>query len=544
MLIRLDQFAGMRPGLAPHLLPVNAAQTATDCKMVNGALASWKALSATINDPAKVGTIKSIFLYENQYWFHWLTDVDCVYGAIAQDAWRRVYWTGDSAPKMTVVGVSVAGPDYPTASYLLGIPAPASSPTTVTAGTPDEPQDETLFEDRAYVVTYVSAYGEEGPPCTPTATLTWKPGETVTLSSLPGAPSGNHNITNKKIYRTNTGSNDTAYQLVRTATYPTGLIPVSVTSVSDSCASDSLGAVLPSAEWDPPPANLSGLIALPNGSLCGFVGKEVCFSVPYYPHAWPLSYRIPVDAPVVSLGAFGTSILVTTQGMPYLLTGESPEAMGREKLETGQACVSKRGTVDMGYAVIYPAPDGLIMAGTGQPFSLATAGVLGRDEWQALNPSSIHAYHYAGDYIGFYTTTGNKKGGFVFNPNTGDFSLITTYATAGYSDLATGKLYLVVDGLIVQWDAGAAALPYTWKSRPYYAAQPGNMGAAMVYAGAYPVTMKVTADGTLKHTQSVADALPFRLPGGYEATKWEIELSGTPTVNMVFLASTVGEMAG
>jgi hypothetical protein len=327
---------------------------------------------------------------------------------------------------------------------------------------------------------------------------------------------------------------------VRTATYSDGLIPVATTSIIDDCAADALGSVLDSAEWDPPPEDLAGLIALPNGSLCGFSGKSVCFSERNRPHAWPLSYRISVDHPIVSIGAFGSSVLVTTTGMPCLITGEEPGAMGRDKLEIGQACVSKRGTVDMGYAVLYPAPDGLVVAGTGK-LELATDGVLTRDEWQAFKPESIHAYLYAGQYVGFYDT-GTVQGGFAFDPKTGAFSTFDLYATGGFSDTATGNLYLIVDGDIVQWDGGTDHINYRWKSRPFYATAPLNLGCAQVFADAYPVTVTVYADGSLKHTQTVANNQPFRLPAGFRANEWEVEVAGVNAVNVVSLASTMSEL--
>ena len=542
MLIKLDKFRGIKPGIAPHLLSVDDAVEAHNCKLQSGALRPWRN-PLKVADQTKTGTVKSLFLYENKYWFNWLADVNCVYNPLAQDAYRRVYWTGDGAPKMAVLTLAVTGSDYPAAAYALGIPVPASAVTVSTDGSPTA-TDVTQFEDRYYVVTYASAYGEEGPPCLVSNKITWKPGQTVTVAGLPGAPSGAYNVTHIKVYRTNTGSDETAYQLVLPSTHPTGLIPVGTGSISDNCPSDSLGDVLPSAEWDAPPSDLSGLIVLPNGALCGFRGKEVCFSECYRPHAWPLSYRVSVEYPIVSIGAFGTSVLVTTTGMPYLLTGESPDAMGREKFELGLACVSKRGTVDMGYAVIYPAPDGLVMAGTNAGYAVVTTAIMSRDEWQAFNPSSIHAYFYAGQYVGFYSPIGGDPAGFVFNPNTGVFTTMDLYATAGYSDMASGKLYLVVDGEIVQWDGGSSNMTFSWKCRPLNSPNFFNLGCAQVFADAYPVTAKFYADGVLKHTQTVAGVIPFTLPGGFITTEAAIELTGANGVNIVLAATDMAELSG
>jgi hypothetical protein len=55
--------------------------------------------------------------------------------------------------------------------------------------------------------------------------------------------------------------------------------------------------------------------------------------------------------------------------------------------------------------------------------------------------------------------------------------------------------------------------------------------------------MKVYADGTLMHTEAVANERPFRLPSGFKAREWQIELSGTAEITSAMLASTVIELS-
>ena len=564
MLIKIEQFNGIAPRVAKHLLPNTSAQTAQNCRLSSGAIQPW-ADNLFVWTPTKVGTKQTIFLYEDQYWFHWLTDVNAVRSPIANDQYARVCFTGDGGPKMTEIGIVVqgGGTNYPNNTYNLGLPAPVAAPTVtpeaysasatyalgyeITEGVtvyrcttaitvPEaftaskwEAVASTELESRAYVYTYVSAYGEEGPPCSASLIVTVGPSQHVALSSMSTAPTGSYNVTQKRIYRTNTGSSATEFQRVAT-------IAVATTTYSDTTISAGLGEVLPADEWDAPPADLAGLTALPNGIMAGFSGQTICLSVSYQPHAWPVAWQIPVDYDIVGLGAFGTSLLVVTKGVPYVLTGTDPSSMTLEKMEVGHACVSKRGIVDMGYSIIYPAPEGLVVAGMGQ-FVLGTAKILTKKEWSAFSPSTISAYLYDGQYVGFY----NGTAGFVFNPTTGDFTTLDFYATAGYSNPATGDLYLVVGGNIVKFD-GSSAKTYTWKSKPFRASKPTNFAAMQVDADSYPVTAKVYADGVLKHTETVADGYPFRLPSGFVADEWEVELTGSAIVNTVVLASTMKEL--
>ena len=46
------------------------------------------------------------------------------------------------------------------------------------------------------------------------------------------------------------------------------------------------------------------IINLPNGMMVGFSGNNICFCEPFFPHAWPIRYRLTTNFDIVSLGAF------------------------------------------------------------------------------------------------------------------------------------------------------------------------------------------------------------------------------------------------
>lgn len=534
MLIALENFVGSAPRIESHLLPENAATIAKNCKLLSGALRPWRA-PLFVETPSRAGTKLALFRYGN-FWFHWINEVDCVRGPLASDAYDRVYFTGEGAPRMTAndVATSGGGTDYPTTAFLLGIPAPTGAPSVALNGSPDpnpaEPLDQ---ESRSYVYTFVSAYGEEGPPSSPSTVVTWSPGQTVDVGAMDTTvpDPADRKIIQKKLYRTNTGSSGTEYQLVAT-------IALANASVNDAVASDALGIVLPSIEWDAPPDDLHGLGIHPAGFAYGFSGKEVCLTPPYRPHAWPVSYRIPLNSTIVGGKTFGTSLLVVTEDLPYLLTGSDPSILDPERLEVGQSCVSAAGIVDMGYAVAYPGPDGLVIVGI-NGMSNATEEILSRDDWQAFAPETIRGTFFAGKYLGFYDN--GVPGGFIFDPQSKKFVTLGTYATAAFADPADGKLYIQVGDDLMLWDGGAVQT-YQWRSKPFRTA-PTNFGAGKVLADDYTsLTLKVYADGVLKHTQAVTDANPFRLPSGFVATDWQFDLTGTSNVNAVLVGATLSEL--
>jgi len=394
-----------------------------------------------------------------------------------------------------------------------------------------------LAENRVYVYTFVSEYGEEGPPSDPSTAIDIDPLEPVTVTTG-GAPTGAFNITKKYIYRTASGSGETDYQFV-------GEQAVALTSFTDNIRQSNLGEVIPSIEWGSPPSNMFGLRVMANGIFVGFSGKDVCFSEPFLPHAWSPKNRLPVDHNIVGGGAFGQSVAILTDSYPYIATGIDPSAMTLVKTSLQQACISKRSIVETGDSVIYASPDGLVQLGL-NGVNVLTSKVLSQEQWQEYNPSSIRAYLHEGRYYAFFTRADNTTGHLVFTLNGADapVTLGTETTTAATVVPTADSLHIVNSGNIVMLDKGSSKKTYLWKSKIHESPTPINFGAAQVIAESYAtaVTFKLYGDGALKHTHSVTDSKPFRLPSGYIARDWYVTVEGQVKITLVAVVQSITEL--
>lgn len=158
-IIRLNKFRGIAPRYASRQLGDFNAQIAENVDLWSRELRSIRS-DLIVNNPSKSGDILSIFPLGGK-WLHWNEDVDVAQSPLNVDDEGRIYYTGHYFPKSTNTELATvgAGTDYPLVSYRLGLPAPESGPAVaITGGTSGVP------EVRSYCYTYVTEWGEEGPP--------------------------------------------------------------------------------------------------------------------------------------------------------------------------------------------------------------------------------------------------------------------------------------------------------------------------------------------------------------------------------------------
>lgn len=336
---------------------------------------------------------------------------------------------------------------------------------------------------------------------------------TVSLAANPGtitdgvgtatrdAPHNTAGMT-KRLYRSVTTATDTQF-------YFTKEVPVATTAITDDVGA-AIGEPLPTTGWAMPPTDLQGMKMLPCGSIVGFRGNgnEICFSEPLSPYAWPASYRITTDYPLVGLGVFGTSFVACTTGTPYLVTGTAPEVMSSTKVDQQWPCLAKRSIVEMGYGITWATAFGLAHIGL-DGTDLITEAFYTEREWRAINPASLISAYYSGRYYGAYQVDSQTYGILILDGKNAE--AVVTFAelkpSAMWTDPATGRMYLAMDGDIKEWDADVSSrLSGQWWSKEFVAATPFNMGAARVEGGFFGTAAEEAAYAALVDTQHSANA--------------------------------------
>jgi len=578
MQIRQKVFRGTKPRVSPQLLDPSQAQVARNCDLQFGDLRPISGVS-TVATLSVFGQLRSLFK-SGGTWLAWPSLVDVIFSP-TYNKLRRFCFTGDGEPKKSDSSMAGDGADT-MSSYGLGVPAPVL-PLTVSIDPASSTAD--TLRSTSYVYTYVTTWGEESAPSSETAVFEVKSDQTVSVSTNAFPPDG-YNIAFWRLYRIAVGTKNAEFQFVDE-------ISVSDTSYQDSKSDSDLGAILETSDYTAPvspwsanafyytgqravsegtvyrciknvtklPAEnpsidtasweisdgLSGLTALSNGVLAAFDSNELYMSMPYIPYAWPLSYNLTAEYPIVSLGHYSNTLVVLTQGWPYLSDGLNPSAAGLTKIDSMQPCINRRGVVSGSNFVLYPSPDGLVSLGE-NGLSVLTSDVLTKKQWSDLQPDKFISFWYDGKYICFIE---GSNLGYIINLNNGITIETITLDTSlrvwgGYIDIESDGLFLLCDRgdltyTVERYDAGTQ-LQYTWKSKPFSVPQYTAISAARVKGDfSSGVTFTFFGDGAQVHQATISDSKPFRLPAGRWRTL-EYAVSGTDRVEEIALATSVGEL--
>lgn len=453
------------------------------------------------------------------------------------------------------------------------------------------------LETRAYVYTYVSTFGsvqEESGPSPASELVDVAFGEAITLGAFSAAPTSHYNITSMRLYRTVTGASTDTYQFVAE-------FPIATTSYVDVLSTAELGETLGTIGWDPPPAALSNIVALPNGSLAGFVGNTVYFSEPFFPHAWPSAYAITLNHTIVGLGVFGSSLVACTQRFPYIISGSAPGAMSVEQVPLTEPCLGANTIASDQNGVVYASPNGLVSIGPGGS-SVSTDALFRRDEWQAISPAYLNAAIYDNKFFGVYGSTLSSNPALVLSrDDIPALSYLTMGARCVYVDNRAGTFYILNDSDNKIYSIDSDSLnpyTYTWTSKRFVLPQAVSFSALKLdsdysaiasgdaYIAAYnaavaanlvlfsspllgdvnascvddydvngsllqnlpisaanrSVTLQIYGDGYLQSTMTVTTFDPIRIPS-FRAREVYFTLTGNIPVRSLTLATTTQELA-
>lgn len=429
---------------------------------------------------------------------------------------------------------------------------------------------------RSYVYTFVSEYGEEGPPSPPSAVLDVRFDSTVRVTiSTPGHPSARNRIHHVRLYRAVSGSTRAGFFFVAQRAVTTEPDQPISFFINDTTTEDALdvappgglsysatrvlGELLPSSDWTAPPFGLRGLVQMPNGFLAAFKGNTLYFSEPYLPHAWPDRYRKTTNSNITGIAVFGQTLVVATNGKPYIAQGTDPSSVSLQELDVEAACIAGGTICSIGSGVAFAAHDGLVVIGPGGSAKNVTESLFTKSQWQAMVSASAHKAVFVDRR---YVLLSNSQSVPSWALEFGDdgrvhVATLSVRGRAPAVNPANDALNFVrLSGGFtsrVEHATGAPLLATpTWTSRLITMDRLMNPACGQVFASGYPLSLTIrrprptTPDGQTPVLPNQSDVVvvsgpdAFRLPLADLAREYLIEV--LPNGNQVFAISLAENM--
>lgn len=452
-------------------------------------------------------------------------------------------------------------------------------------------------EARSYVYTYATEYDEESPPSPPTILTGWSNGTwTIDLFQPPPDQVGvTRNIKTIKIYRSVTA------QAGATTYFFVAEVPVTQGQYIDEIGDDVVvtNLQLQSQLWAPPPENLQGIISMPNGMAVGWRGNEIWFCEPYRPHAWPASYVLTTEYPIVGLGITGYSVVACTSGAPYVATGTSPGTMSAVKVQNSEPCNSRGSILGNNDGVYYCSPNGLILVTQYGSVQNTSELWITREKWQKLTPQkNIRAVFLVSSYFAMGTVRNGDNSlaqtGFTIELNAADAQSFTIWPQPGGHRLGFQMLngpngldvdnvridpwssvcLVVQDGAVYQFDftdPEPVMETYKWRSKLFQQKSKKNFEAMRIWFDIPPGTPALNPTRLEADTDDpVWDSLPadrygflrvfankqlvtvreirvpqelLRIISGYKYETWQWEVEARVPISNIQIGTSVKALA-
>lgn len=550
--IKIDQFRGMSERVNAKKLPDGMATFAQNVDFSHGTLHSIDNNVIVSGASADFGSFSAntdtLFITRGGDVLAFDDVVDIVESPIPDDSHERIYFTGNASNPPQVASAQSLGN-----MYEITIPRPPAPTVTLNPTTTGNADTENPVST-AYIATYVTAFGEEGPPSVVGSSDILDIYSDQTVSVTVGAATGTRNYANIRIYRTDANG---TFRFLHQVSHTGNVGSAFVDNVDDS----GLGEEVPTTDHVGPDANMIGLTSMPNGITAGFFDQTLCFSEAYLPHAWPESYRLTTAYDIVGLARMDTGLLVLTKGKPYMVQGSDPSGLVMTELDIAQSCLAKRSIVDMGDSVMYASPDGLVRV-TPSGAQVVTEAIFSKKQWNSLPLSLLRSVRHEDIYVGFADFSDGKEG-FIFDPKGGmdAFAYLefgTSHVVAAFNHLEEDKTHVVFNTAQKgTFASGTTGRQYEWHSKHFFSPRPLNFGVMQVEFGTNftnngnteirlkggldePTTLIKSFTFQESSSQDVTQTL--RLPSGTKYHTFSVEAEGFTEIVSIALAESMAEL--
>lgn len=395
-----------------------------------------------------------------------------------------------------------------------------------------------------YVVRAVNDIGEEGQPSEISSLVTRKPDEKAVITFDPSDNAGNEYITKYRLYRSAGGTKGSDFFFVDEISADGEL------KFHDFKTDDELNEVLP--RYGEVPTELNGIVGMSGGFMAAYKGKDIYFSEPYMPYAFPWEYHQTVPFDIVGLAVRSNYLYVMTKGSLYAFVGDHPETILPLSFKFDVPCISRKSIAHVGGNIVYAGTTGLVLIGNGTA-TVFSDKLYTLEQYKALHFENCIS---AGEYDGKYFAVFSDKV-LLFDFADGDIKhtiLDKNAFTAGTYSWNDGSWLNYENNFVntntpygetmITQDFSAANLTAVWQSKDFVSPRPIAFTSARVRFedASKSVTMKLFAEDKEVFSGEVQHNKAFRLPVMRRECRWSVSVTGNTDITSIELAESMAEL--
>lgn len=309
------------------------------------------------------------------------------------------------------------------------------------------------------------------------------------------------------------------------------------------------GTALASLEWMKPSPDLRMLTQLPNGVFAAVKGREIHFSEPYMPYAWPTAYIQTSQFSPVGMMAANGQLLITTEGSPIAISGAHPGGMTQQKIGAVEAGVAEYGMTVVSGLPVYASRDGIVsISGLSGSLDLSHR-FWTSDKWRekyGARLTGIKLIAHDGKLVGLF----DQGDGFIIYYGAAAPYVVEFSQKGGYPFTIPSQemIYLATETGIKELfyqDESVALLPYTWWSKEFELPRYDSFSAAKIVSSG-DVTLTFFGDGQPFYSYTVSTPslknTTIRLPATAKYFRFSVKAEGTAKIQELRAGNSMREM--
>lgn len=482
--MRNVQFRGIKPRSKPDFLENPFASYATNCTLYDGAIRPlrdskfYKPVFIYGNDvikpPETLRVAGGMLIGFTQPTFH-TNDTNNIAGAdaflfVENGVLKRTSptWLVEacSCAGQAVENVGICYPKEPPIAMPTGekcdptydIEMPACLDTLLPQDCQEEP------EVLAFLYTYVNACGEESAPSLPSETIKTESLAQMVLEPEVNAPP---NAVARKWYVAISSGEQALWHFI-------GEQPIEEKQFFYCHTVFSFAEILKTEDHNPPPPCIDGVVTLGMAVTAVWQGRDIWFSEPRLPNAYPDQHRQTIDDDIVGIYSFNDQSygngeiflgVILTKGAPYTIRGTMPEDMTITKLNRIAPCLNPMGVLTHEGNVFYTSTDGLYRITDNTVYNITTEWFT-LDEWQQLSPQEMRIAYYNDRLFAFSPWRDGLMFKYPRENNQHQYDCVyITKRTHSTAQLPDGDMVITQGRQAFLWEHSAEKLVATWRSK-------------------------------------------------------------------------------